>query len=80
LAARAAVRVGRDIVLVREPGNASRRRGAVLSAFSFQQRVCVARGDVLKAYYGDCVAQKCPFELLEALISPVLNVEGELDP
>jgi hypothetical protein len=55
--------------------------GAVLFSVPFHfNNACVARDDILKAYYGDCVAQKCPFGLLEALIPPVLNVEGELDP
>lgn len=89
--------------LVSGRGKVMRLSVAVLFAVPFYFKTASPeRGDVLKAYYGNTVAQRCPFGLLEALkatelsgkglkpaehvrqaqlgISPVLNLEGELDP
>jgi hypothetical protein len=70
-------------------------KGAVLFAVPFHFRNAgPERGDVLRAYYGSGpgdVEAKCPYGLLQALegkglkaadlgISPVLVLEGELDP
>ena len=69
--------------------------GVVLFSVPFHfKNAGAARGGVLKAYYGDAVAGKCPFGLLEALramelkdglgaaelgMPPVLNLECGLD-